>query len=510
MTADSAPPAIRRRVRDRGVLTRITAAVGIGVGAAVAAGILGVTSLSAAADRTTAMYEQHTVAVQLAQEARYQYSALRFAGLNRASAPTPEIGQQYEAQREEARTGLLAALDGLRARTGSAGLAGLDQVHADVTTYVELADQLDRLAAAGRIVEFNQLRESQVGPLSGQVLDGLSALSTAAQEAARETAAAAADAEERTRTVLVAVSVAGAVLALGCGVLVARRISRQVGRRNQVLDEARAALREVLATVAASADAVATTSARLTASSTQFSATAGKTEARSGVVAGAADEVARGVATVGAGADRLNTSIREIAQNADEAARVAAQAVAEAATTTATVARLGESSREIGDVVKAITSIAEQTNLLALNATIEAARAGEAGKGFAVVATEVKELAQETAKATEDIARRVQAIQSDTTAAVAAIGRISEVIGRIDDYQRTIAGAVEEQTATTGEMSRSVAEAADASGRIAAALPGASAPGDGTEQALQQTRTAVEELSRLAGDLRTAVSRFSY
>jgi methyl-accepting chemotaxis protein len=174
------------------------------------------------------------------------------------------------------------------------------------------------------------------------------------------------------------------------------------------------------------------------------------------------------------------------------------------------VAKLGESSAEIGNVVKVITSIAEQTNLLALNATIEAARAGEAGKGFAVVANEVKELAQETAKATEDIARRVEAIQGDTAGAVAAIGRISTVIGQINDYQLTIASAVEEQTATTSEMSRSVAEAAGGSGEIAANITGVATAADSTTQALSQTRTAVDELSRMAADLRTGVARFTY
>ena len=157
-----------------------------------------------------------------------------------------------------------------------------------------------------------------------------------------------------------------------------------------------------------------------------------------------------------------------------------------------------------------ITSIAEQSNLLALSATIEAARAGEAGKGFAVVANEVKELAQETAKATEDIARRVQAIQGDTTAAVTAIEEISSIVAQISDRQTTIASAVEEQTATTSEMSRSVQEAAGGSGQIADNITSVSSAADSTTRALTQTRTVVDELSRMATGLRTTVGRFTY
>jgi methyl-accepting chemotaxis protein len=184
--------------------------------------------------------------------------------------------------------------------------------------------------------------------------------------------------------------------------------------------------------------------------------------------------------------------------------------VTAAASTTATVAKLGDSSAEIGNVIKVITSIAEQTNLLALNATIEAARAGEAGKGFAVVANEVKELAQETAKATEDIARRVQAIQGDTGAAVSAIEEISAIVAQISDRQTTIASAVEQQEATTNEMSRSVTEAAGGTAQIASNIASVSGAADSTTQALTQTRTAVDELSRMAADLRTAVGRFSF
>ncbi|MQA36132.1 methyl-accepting chemotaxis protein [Modestobacter roseus] len=284
----------------------------------------------------------------------------------------------------------------------------------------------------------------------------------------------------------------------------------EVGQMAAALDTAQVHLRGVIGSVTASSDAVAAASEQLSASAGQISASAEETSAQSGVVSAAAAEVSRSVATVAAGADEMNSAIREISQSVNEATRVAAQAVTEAQTTTGTIQKLGASSQEIGAVVKVITSIAEQTNLLALNATIEAARAGEAGKGFAVVANEVKELAQETARATEDIARRVEAIQGDTSGAVAAIGRISEVIGSINDYQLTIASAVEEQTATTNEMSRSVQEAAGGSTEIAVNITGVSAAASSTTEALGQTRQAVDELSRMAAELRTAVSTFRY
>ena len=151
-------------------------------------------------------------------------------------------------------------------------------------------------------------------------------------------------------------------------------------------------------------------------------------------------------------------------------------------TTNATINKLGDSSAEIGKVIKVITSIAQQTNLLALNATIEAARAGEAGKGFAVVANEVKELAKETARATEEIGRKIEAIQSDTKGAVAAIGEISGVINQINDISTTIASAVEEQTATTNEIARNATEAARGSTEIAKNIVSVSQAASGSGQ----------------------------
>ncbi|GAA0498142.1 methyl-accepting chemotaxis protein [Paractinoplanes deccanensis] len=226
------------------------------------------------------------------------------------------------------------------------------------------------------------------------------------------------------------------------------------------------------------------------------------------VVADSAGDVSTSVQSVAAGSEQMGVSIREIAENANNAAQVASRAVGVAQNTNDTVAKLGTSSEEIGNVVKVITQIAEQTNLLALNATIEAARAGEAGKGFAVVATEVKDLAQETAKATEDISRRVETIQEDTSSAVDAIGEISRIISEINDYQVTIASAVEEQTATTNEMSRSIGDAAGGSSAIAGNINVVAEAVQAQTSALTEADASVTELSRVSDELRSVVARF--
>jgi methyl-accepting chemotaxis protein len=204
----------------------------------------------------------------------------------------------------------------------------------------------------------------------------------------------------------------------------------------------------------------------------------------------------------------MSASIKEIAKNAHESAKVATSAVRVADETNQIVAKLGDSSTEIGQVIKVITSIAQQTNLLALNATIEAARAGEAGKGFAVVANEVKELAKQTAKATEDISRKIEAIQGDTKSAVGAIGQIGEVIKQVNDISNTIATAVEEQNATTNEMARNVSEAARGSSEITRNIAGVAQAAQSTAHGAGDSAKAAGSLAEMSTRLRELVAQF--
>jgi methyl-accepting chemotaxis protein len=284
----------------------------------------------------------------------------------------------------------------------------------------------------------------------------------------------------------------------------------EVGRMARSMNTALSSIGEVMSTFRSAIEALTTASRRVGDLSQQISVGAEESSAQAGVVAAAATEVSRSVQTVAAGSEQMGASIREIAHNANEAATVAGKAVDAVGTTTATVSRLGESSRTIGDVVKVISSIAEQTNLLALNATIEAARAGDAGKGFAVVANEVKELSQETARATEDIARRVEAIQADTTSAVSAIAEVAEVISQINDYQTTIASAVEEQTATTNEMNRSVGEAATGTGQIAENIDAVASVARSTTEHVGASHEAADELAAVSHRLQELVAGFRF
>ncbi|GAA4978185.1 methyl-accepting chemotaxis protein [Kineococcus glutinatus] len=276
----------------------------------------------------------------------------------------------------------------------------------------------------------------------------------------------------------------------------------------EALEAAVTATRRTVGEVATSAREVAGMAEELAGRSQELSAANERAADDTDRAARSADVVSADVSTIATGAEELGSAINEISSGMAQSASVAREAVEAAEATRATVAELGDATRAIASVVGTITAIAEQTNLLALNATIEAARAGEMGKGFAVVAGEVKELAQQTGRATEDITRKVAAIERGSTDAAVTIGRIAEIIARIDDHQAAIAAAVEEQTATTGELVRTVTGAAEGTHEIAGVLSGVASAGAADRASLEQVRASVEALRETSGRLREAVGAF--
>jgi methyl-accepting chemotaxis protein len=445
----------------------------------------------------------------------------------------PDGRRAAEARAKDQAAVLRNSLEGLRQLAATGGLPALQETMTNGETFLSTSNRMITLAATDPASATDQLASydatfqdftASLDTVNGQIL----ADANDSLEAARASAT-------RTRAILILLSVlaiAGVFLAtrlvvdgivspLEQAVAGLRRLAAadltghvevrsddEVGRLASSFNTAVDDMSGLVRSLRASATTLASSSEELSATSTQMGASAEETAVQANAVSAAAEQVSANVNTVAASTEEMSASIREIAANATDAAGVASRAVGTAHEATETVAKLGTSSAEIGEVIKVITEIAEQTNLLALNATIEAARAGEAGKGFAVVANEVKELAKATAAATDDIGQRIVAIQGDARAAVAAIDEISDVIARISDIQNTIASAVEEQTATTNEITRHVTEAATGANEIAASITGVAQAAHDTSSGAASTQVSARDLAELADELNRSVMRF--
>ena len=526
------------RIADFSVATKIFVSVLVVAAAALAIGLLGIVRVNSLSSDIKAMKAQHV-------DALVQLSTLRGASSDAWQntfgwQAVPQA--QKAASRDKVKTAedqFVAALDAYR--TLAAGsperTAAAEQVDEAFTYFRNLRDVIlfrEAPAAGFQVPAADQISATWTGTQT-KLKEAITQLQQTEDTESDEQATAAADSARSARNQMLTFMGIGLLLAVGLAGFVCRVIVRQLGSVSlslaavargdltvpaevQVRDElggmamavntARDSLCDMVGQLTASSQVLGQSTHRLTDATDRIGASARQASAQAETVSAAAGTVSMNVQTVAAGSEEMGASIRDIAESANEAARVASEAVTVAETTNATVFKLGDSSAEIGNVIKTITAIAEQTNLLALNATIEAARAGELGKGFAVVASEVKDLAQETARATDDISKRVEAIQTDTTNAVAAIGEISQIIARINDYQLTIASAVEEQTATTGEMSRSVSDAAQGSAEIAGTITGVATAAQTTTESLGEATTTVHELAGISAELQQVIGRF--
>ena len=504
----------------------------------VAVGLTGLAQLSSSNNRLETMYEQNVQAIAELGEVRadVQQATSLSAKLILRSPLADVSNVQMAIER------LDSDIDSTWSAYTAGPAAGTEADRGRFTTglaeYRKVRDeQLVPAATANSLSTYLGVQNNYIDPLTSQITVALNNLAVIEDKAAQQQMADARSNASMARILILAL-IAGAVLFAVCiAIVVSRSIARplgqtvkvlealaegrldqrlsvrgrdEVGRMGEALNTALDRLTATLRDIGTNVTTLASSSEDLTGVASRMNASAARSAGRAHAVSTASEEISTNIATVSAGADEIGSSITEIARSTSSAAEVAGRAVRISGEAGAILRKLGDSSTEIVSVIKIITGIAEQTNLLALNATIEAARAGEMGKGFAVVAGEVKELAQETARATQDIRTRVGAIQTDSTAAVAAIAEIGAVIDQINATQTAIAAAVEEQTATTTEMGRNVGEVAAGSHEISSNVAEVAEAAAETTTAAANTAAAADDLARVARELQQSLAMFRY
>jgi methyl-accepting chemotaxis protein len=526
-----------RIVGSMSVRTSILAAVLTVAAAAVLIGGVSVVQISRIAANGEAVYTESYQPSQEVAKLRETLWMLRWAARSIA-AVAPDQREPYVKAYEEGGAVIDRTAQSYLARPVSqAQRTAVTEFLARWTDYNTYRLQANKLGEAGKKDEQQQLVVSKLNPAMADAQKRLDELDKVSRALAETQVAENESAVRQERLLMAAVLVLTILLAVALALVIAGGITRplrrvvtvlqavahgdltrdvEVDQRNEIGEMGRALrqaverIREVLSTLAQSSRDLATRSVDLQSASHSLSDVAAAAAVQTESMSDATASVTATIQSVAGGATEMGASIREISISAAEASRIAADAVSLAGTTDGIMARLGTSSAEIGNVVKLITSIAEQTNLLALNATIEAARAGEAGKGFAVVASEVKDLAQETARATEDISGRIEAIQHDTGSATTSISSVSEVIGHIDSFQSTVAAAVEEQSTTTSTMARDLESAAANANLISEAIGTVLHATQSTSRGVESIESAATELSETSDRLRQAVDSFRY
>ena len=513
--------------------------------AVVAIGLVAIADQAQAGDALAARAR----AVQLAKQVKFR--SADFNGWQTAYAFDMVRGVPGAAEdTAEGRSAFLASAQMFRNELDSVRAAGLtpeeDTLVATINTNFDSFMALDqnivadyRSGSATRIARANVLVAVDEIKIFNQIAGDVDALTTSIDAEASASTKAAAASSSRSSTIMIVVGVITVLLGAALAFTLIRSIIRPLSTLNnrlaqiadgdgdltqRIVDGSRDEIgqaaggfnrfadrmQQLVVAVSAGARQVSEAAEELNTVSTQLAAGAEETSAQAGVVSTSAEEVSSIVSTLAAASEQMNASIAEISRSASRASHIAETGVRAAGEASETVARLGSSTSEIQTVVKLITAIASQTNLLALNATIEAARAGEVGKGFAVVAGEVKELALQTAAATEEIARKVEAIHRGSGEAAEVITRISTVVSEINDTQLTIAAAIEEQTATTQEMSRNVGETAIGAGEIAANIIGVAQSAGQASSGAQTTQTTARRLVEASDVLNQLVSTFRY